>query len=389
MQLIETIKDAIRDNYVITEKVDSIIDALDAHEAEFAAIDNPQFLAQRISEVLFENSNDKHFRVAYAGVAGGRASQRPQFHPERNNYFFYELKRLTGNIGYLDLRMFVYTDKDAAETAYGAMAFLAGTDAVIFDLRRNRGGTPDMVRLILSYFYEQATHINSFYNRPDDSYTQSWTTAHVQGRKMSDVPLYVLTSHGTGSAAEEFAYDVQQSKRGLVIGQRSAGAGHAAIQMPLVDGYQMIVPIGKPINPHSNDGWEGVGVQPDIETAYDDALPEAQIHALQTLLENTADDGVRAFREWELETLRARKNPHIINNPELYTGQFGQAEISLIDGQLHYQSQRINAEMIAINDNTFIVSDELRATIEHDTLIMTYRDSPMVIRFERMSPAQA
>ena len=59
---------------------------------------------------------------------------------------------MPGNIGYIDLRGF--TDPEAGvETVAAAMNFLANTDALIFDLRQNGGGSPEMVALISSYLF--------------------------------------------------------------------------------------------------------------------------------------------------------------------------------------------------------------------------------------------
>jgi hypothetical protein len=55
------------------------------------------------------------------------------------------------------------------------MNFLANTGAIIFDLRENHGGDPDMVQFICSYLFDHATHLNDIWTRKDSSTQQYWT----------------------------------------------------------------------------------------------------------------------------------------------------------------------------------------------------------------------
>ena len=56
----------------------------------------------------------------------------------RGNYGFQRVERLDGNVGYIELRGFSGSP-DAGPTAVAAMNFVAGTDALMFDLRANGG----------------------------------------------------------------------------------------------------------------------------------------------------------------------------------------------------------------------------------------------------------
>jgi len=63
------------------------------------------------------------------------------------------------------------------------MSFVADTDAVIFDLRKNGGGSPEMIQLISSYFFAKKNHLNSFHNRQTEALTEYWTFGKVNGKK--------------------------------------------------------------------------------------------------------------------------------------------------------------------------------------------------------------
>jgi hypothetical protein len=48
----------------------------------------------------------------------------------------------------------------ANEAAAAAMTFLGGTAAIIFDVRQNGGGSPEMVAFLTSYLFEGTVHLN-------------------------------------------------------------------------------------------------------------------------------------------------------------------------------------------------------------------------------------
>ena len=79
------------------------------------------------------------------------------------NCGFHSVKRLGGNIGYIDLREFVPVAV-GAETATAAMSLIADTEALIIDLRRNVGGVLDMISYIASYLFEEPVPMSSRYN---------------------------------------------------------------------------------------------------------------------------------------------------------------------------------------------------------------------------------
>ncbi len=92
---------------------------------------------------------------------------------------------------------------------------------------------------------------------------------------MSDVPLFVLTSSETFSGGEEFIYNVQTQKRGLIIGEVTGGGANPGGMFPAGNGIAVFIPTGRAINPITKTNWEGVGVKPDIEIPRDDALEKA------------------------------------------------------------------------------------------------------------------
>src|SRR5262249_27539808 len=138
--------------------------------------------------------------------------------------------------------------------------------ALIFDLRRNGGGSPNMVQLITSYLFDpEIRHLNSFYIRPMDKHIQFWTLPYVPGKRLPTVPVYVLTSGYTFSGAEEFAYNLKQMQRATLIGETTGGGANPGAPFPVHSGLIVFIPGGRAINPITQTNWEGTGVAPDME----------------------------------------------------------------------------------------------------------------------------
>jgi len=53
------------------------------------------------------------------------------------------------------------------------------------------------------------------------------------------------------------------------------------------------VPTGRAINPITKTNWEGVGVEPDVETPADKALDQARLMALDKAIDAQSDAELR------------------------------------------------------------------------------------------------
>lgn len=200
------------------------------------------------------------------------------------NAGFHSAKVLEGNVGYLDLRGFAYV-REGRPMADAYMKTLANTDAVIVDLRKNGGGDPETVQYLCSYFFDDKVHLNSLYFREGDRTIDYWTI-DVDGEKMADVPLYVLTSQKTFSGAEEFSYNMQTQNRAILIGQTTGGGANPGGSAPINEHLTVFIPTGRAINPITKTNWEGIGVKPEFEVeegqafdkAYEMAKEAAEVH---------------------------------------------------------------------------------------------------------------
>jgi hypothetical protein len=274
-RLIESVARALKDVYVFPEVGEQMATMLEGKLAagEYDAINLQRDLAQRITEDLQKVSGDKHLRAAAAQPAGRGPQAGPA--PTSINGGFRKAEILEGNIGYIRLDGFA-SGEDAERIAAAAMSFVANADSVIFDLRHNGGGSPEMIRFISSYLFEEPTHLNSFYDREGNRTSEYWTVAEVSGKRIRpDAKVYVLTSSFTFSAAEEFTYNLQALKRAVIVGETTGGGAHPVRRVQVDEPFILIVPYMRAHNPVTGTNWEGVGVRPDIETPADQALDRA------------------------------------------------------------------------------------------------------------------
>lgn len=238
--------------------------------------------ATMLTEVLQGVTHDKHLRVRVRPPERAKveredptlARAQADARAREANYGFERVERLEGNIGYIDMRYFDGRP-DAKPTAAAAMNFLANADAIIFDMRRNGGGSPEMIRYVSSWFFGEKTHLNSMYFRAGERTEEFWTYDEIPGTKRPTVPIFVLTSSRTFSGAEEFSYNILTQKRGTLIGEVTGGGANPGGSFPINEQFEVFIPVGAAVNPITGTNWEGVGVTPHIVVPADQALDVA------------------------------------------------------------------------------------------------------------------
>lgn len=271
----------LKEHYIDPAVAQKIEQALLAHEKarDYKAIEDGSMFAALLRRQLREVSGDMHFDVVYSRNPLPQSSTGPS--PERMaayrrameeyNCTFEPVQILPHKIGYLRLNSFPDPSICGA-TAKAAMAALNHSDALIFDLRENRGGYPSMVMLIASYLFD---HPEYMYN-PGQMTEQCWTRSPVPGNRLADKPAFVLTSSRTFSGAEHFSYDMKMLKRGTLVGERTAGATDVGVFHRMDDHFGIGLSEVKVVNPYSEPDWAGAGVEPDIKVPAADALATAE-----------------------------------------------------------------------------------------------------------------
>lgn len=242
----------------------------------YAGISTKQEFADRMQSELIELSGDGHLGMMLA------EGDEPPTHVLdetvdrfRFNYAFQKVEVLEGNIGYFKLNKF-HGDEQAQRVADHALGFLSGTDALIIDLTECKGGSPELVRHMLSNFFSDETLLWSIIDRNGASVHDSMSTSGVgPARFKSDFPVFILTGPDTASAAELFAYALKSYGKATTVGQRTMGIAHLVGAVPINEHFVGRFSTYRNVNPLTKSDWEGVGVAPDTEAAPDDSLSVA------------------------------------------------------------------------------------------------------------------
>lgn len=239
-------------------------------------IASKQEFADRISAELVELSGDGHMGVMVAeGDAPPTHVLKETVDRFRLNYGFQRVEVLDGNIGYLKLNKF-HPDDEAQQVADHALGFLGSTDALIIDLTECKGGSPELVRHVLSYFFADGTSLWSIVDRDGKTVHEAVAKAGVSsGRFKRDFPLFVLTGPDTASAAELFAYALQSYGKAKTVGQGTAGIAHLVGAKAINEHFVGRFSTYRNTNPVTHKDWEGKGVTPDHPVAPEDSLKVA------------------------------------------------------------------------------------------------------------------
>ena len=274
--------------YIDPVLAQKMADALLAHEknGDDSAATDGELFADLLTKQMKEVSHDEYVMMVYSAVSSRKNLPEQPPAPaaedvalyrkemERTNCTIETMKILPHNIGYMKFNAF--PDASVCRTKLtAAMSSLNSADAVIFDLRGNRGGYSNSVALIATYLFDRPTHLNDFYDRGKNSTEQSWTLPPVPGNRLANKPVFVLTSHTTFSAAEGFSYDLKMLKRATLVGETTSGRGHMGMSHRIDDHFTIRIPGMKVTNPISNTNWEGTGVVPDVKVKAEDALHTA------------------------------------------------------------------------------------------------------------------
>ena len=297
-EIVTTALSLLRANYVFPEVAEQAATAVEARLAagEYDDLDEIA-LTERLTEHLQAASEDKHLRVRLGGGPSPRRNgpgpRRESADPSRDradrarldNFGIRRIERLDGNIGYLDLQR-VASPENAGPAVAAAMELVAGTSALIIDLRRNGGGSPDGVVLWCSYLFpEEPTHFNDIFDANTGETRQFWSYPYLPGSRYLDRPVYVLTSSRTFSGGEDLCYTLQSLGRAEVIGETTGGGAHPTRPFRISAAVHIGITHARSISPVTGTNWQGTGVVPDTPTPADQAYDVAYAKALRHVLE--------------------------------------------------------------------------------------------------------
>ena len=389
--IIDDIAAALRETYVFPDTARRMEEHVrrQLQSGAYDRLGTLESFTEKLTADLRSVSHDLHLAVLGAPESPVPETEEPTAEElammRRDNYGFRRVERLAGNVGYLKLDSFERADLGGG-TAVAAMGFLAGSDALIIDLRDNSGGEPTMIQLLISYLVpSEPVHFSSFYIRKGDKTRQFWTQAWVPGTRLPAVPVFVLTSGRTFSAAEDFAYSLKSLKRATIVGETTGGGAHP-VEIHQVKGYPVLLrlPFGRSINPITGTDWEGTGVEPDIKAAAADALAVAHTRALDAVAAKATDPARKAELELVRNVVEDRRHPANLSVAELqaFAGNYGPLTVIAKDGALWGQlGNGPRVQLLPVGHDRFLVDDR------DDFLIRFEREaSGKLVRVVILSP---
>ncbi len=294
-EIVQTALAILRARYVFPDRAAQAAEQIEARLAAGEYDDlGEEELADRLTSQLYEVCADKHLRVGAhpehrvrfrpAPADRDKARQEMRTMARLDNFGIRRVERLDGNVGYIDLRR-VALPQNAGGAISAAMELISGTYALIIDLRRNGGGSPDGVVFWCSYLFDgPGTHFNDIFEPESGTTRQFWSLSYVPGSLYVDKPVYLLTSHETFSGGEDFCYTLQALGRAQLIGETTGGGAHPTGTRPLSATMAISVPHARSVNPVTGTNWEGTGVVPDVSVAAELAHDVAYAMALRHVL---------------------------------------------------------------------------------------------------------
>ncbi|HEY1502043.1 MAG TPA: S41 family peptidase [Acidobacteriaceae bacterium] len=278
-RVVEGAAQNLRDHYFDPNIAQHAAAALVAQEklgADNAA--TPAELAVLLTRQIRSVTDDRHLIVVYSAMPLPSApltalspAALAAWHQDvlRQNCFIEKAAILPHNIGYLQLNAFP-DPSICRQQITNALTSLNHADALIFDLRNNGGGMPDMVADVAAPLFG---HPVPWYNPRSASPA---TLPSVPGSSLANKPVYILTSSITLSGAEQFTYNLQMLHRATVVGATTGGSAHVGAFHRIDDHYGIGIPETRIINPYSDHDWETVGVTPDVHVSAAAALATAE-----------------------------------------------------------------------------------------------------------------
>ncbi|MEJ1239214.1 S41 family peptidase [Chryseolinea sp. T2] len=373
--LVDSVGKALNDTYIFPDKSRVMIEYLrkQLKAGRYKDIKDPIKIASALETDLKTAHRDDHLRVHYDPEFLKRAKaidvppdtmrKREVIDGRKDNFNFKQSIILNGNIGYVEFTGFNPMIEEAKPIISAAFRFVSNTDAVIVDLRSNGGGSPFMVRQIASYFVSERTRLNDIYDRRANKTMEFWADpADAENMNLS-MPLYIITSKGTFSGAEDFTYAMQVNKRAIVVGETTGGGAHPTGPVWVGLGYVIDIPFARSINYITKTDWEGTGVTPDVSVSQEKALVKAQELILNERIKTANDDHARSQAQWLVDALHAHDYNASITEKDLApcVGDYDRFKIRLTSGKLYLHDHLGRTFlMMPVDTNHFLASDWLQ-----------------------------
>lgn len=163
---------------------------------------------------------------------------------------------INGNVAYIKIWEFTDTNADQFNTQLAAL-IQKGAAGIVVDLRGNSGGSVTGMAAMLDTLLPAGNTVS--YRGKDGKTTVEYTSTS----NAVSQPVSVLVDGDTLGAAELFAADIRDYKKGLLVGQKTGGYGTKDEVVALSDGSAMVLSVANYLT-LNGDTFTGKGIDVSV-----------------------------------------------------------------------------------------------------------------------------
>ena len=296
----------LEDNFVFPDKGKAYASMLRANLAagKYASFPDKEAFAKAVTDDLQAVQKDGHLRVQVVPPevrSGGNRPASGNAEARRGPMVTNAISKsgwIADGVAYIRFEGFPGND----ETLAALRSFLdkhKNSKTLIIDARTHRGGGLAEMDLLFAQLFDKPVVLVDMDTRvaveerrgspiaghptlrkiagPEGVVRREHFVVPASQPSLAATKVYLLTAERTGSAGEHFSLSLKRTGRATLVGESTAGAGHYGGMEPLDKDftYAAFIPVGRTFDPDTGEGWEGVGVKPDVTVPADQALDEA------------------------------------------------------------------------------------------------------------------
>jgi carboxyl-terminal processing protease len=163
---------------------------------------------------------------------------------------------MKGDIGYIRIREFSTNTNDEFNAALQSILAQKAT-GIIIDVRDNPGGIVPVVVDVASHFIKDGVVLTLVDNKGN----KTPVPVNPNGA-FTDLPIVVLVNEYSASGSEVLTGALKDHNRATVAGVKTFGKGSYDINIPLKDGSDIYLTVGRWLRPNGQL-IEGKGIEPD------------------------------------------------------------------------------------------------------------------------------
>ena len=220
--------------------------------------------AAAVSLLEGEEGSVVNFKVLRPAEKDGEQSQVVTISVTRAEYNQNSVQSsvICGNVGYIRISRFRENTPDQFREAMKELENQK-VCGLVLDLRSNSGGDMEAAASVMDMLLPAGTVVASRDSAGKE--TVEFTSAAGE----TALPVSVVMDENTYGAAELVAANVRDYKKGLLVGQQTAGHGRKSQVVPLSDGSAVIFPIAEYLT-LNGQVFDGAGIAPDITKVLSD-----------------------------------------------------------------------------------------------------------------------